>query len=235
MYIPNIESGRIRRPESDHALSIRVRRGDELVATDLNGSVARVRIIHVDKPGGVVEFEVIGPTETRPDTYSSELCIARLDKQYMDKLAEIIPFTCFGRVIVFGGDYSVTGSVNPALIGRMHNIMVRSCEQCHRPWLPSIQVANDLSACIEMVQSPMWVVLDCITEASQATGWHGSGSWSGNTAETVFVGPEGGWSDDERLIFEHHAIPRLSLDSIIYPAWITPLVWSSRIGSLNPV
>lgn len=79
---------------------------------------------------------------------------------------------------------------------RHEKIIQEACEQSHRLSLPSLHNLTSFTEAFSSMTSPLWV-LDPLSEKNVT---HGPSYPQG-----IVVGPEGGWSPQERLFFSQHS------------------------------
>ncbi len=87
---------------------------------------------------------------------------------------------------------------------RLHRIALAAVEQCGRAVVPEVSGLHSLAQLLE--RGPGGATL----AALDAAGEPSPPAVAGERA-VVLVGPEGGWSDDERALFERRQIPLWSL------------------------
>lgn len=95
-------------------------------------------------------------------------------------------------------------------LDRHRKILQEASEQCHRLDLPALLPVQSLLSCHKSLSpQQMFGVLDCETQA---------GPWPKGLSG-VFVGPESGWSDEERrtLLAQSHLVP-IGLGSLVLRA-----------------
>jgi RsmE family RNA methyltransferase len=204
---------------NEHIVSMRPKEGEELTLTDLQGFVAQVIFNSFDKKRKIVSAKIMNSefierADYKPvPNWGKILFQAQVDKNYMEKMFQILPFTLFSEVYIFASDYTQKQSVN---LERLDKILISSCEQAHLIWKPQIKLLT-FNEAIEMINEHKPVVLDCIPDNQVDTAV----TKKGNNA--YLIGPEGGWSQKERGLFESFGLDFLYLGSVVYPAWIAPI------------
>lgn len=95
-------------------------------------------------------------------------------------------------------------------IERAHKIVIEAAEQCGRHTIPEVNEPQTLASVIgENIDHMILCVADMAGEQYQDAG----------AAEVlVLVGPEGGWSDKERVLFAEKKIPHIALGDFILRA-----------------
>ena len=96
-------------------------------------------------------------------------------------------------------------------------IIVSACEQCGQLWMPTLQGPISLSQSLELVCDGLeGVVFDLDGKVLPAT--------REPKPRLIFIGPEGGWSDEERASFQRHQITTYRLGSTVLRAETMPAV-----------
>jgi RsmE family RNA methyltransferase len=203
--IPELESGIVRAPWSDHMISMRVQKDKHYTATDLNGTIAVIRITLLDKNTKSIAFTVLS-TQFYPKTREGTLYQALIDRKYQEKLLELLPLTTYERLVWVTTDFS---SPQQPQYDRLESIMIRSCSQCETAWKPSI--SQTVLTINEVLPSEPVILSVPKSRDIQP---------SSCDQNTCFIGPEGGWSEREEDIFEDNSLRRLSYPGIVYPSWL---------------
>ncbi len=219
-YIEDISRGSITKSQTDHFFSMRVKSGDEIWVTDLNGSRALISIKNADKRDRVVVYSVV-KREKKATLEEKILFQAIPDKQYLEKLCEVAPLAGITKIVLFESDNTQIGTFS---LDRLEKILIRSCEQCELTTKPKLELVEK-DAVIKQITMYNPIVLDCVVENSD-----------GKTAtithyNSVLVGPEGGWSKAEQKTFREMGLRVQYLGSIILPAWIAGYSWFCKFGS----
>ncbi|MBC7406557.1 MAG: RsmE family RNA methyltransferase [Candidatus Parcubacteria bacterium] len=209
----------------DHLISTRIQPEQIINITDLNGSRWQVKLINLDKKLrqakiSFVEYEYIKQSIAYPSA-SNTLLQAQVDKAYLDKMFEILPFSQFDQIVLFKSQFSPNQVINQ---GRLDKILTRSLEQSEKIYKPKVIISDlKISQLIESdySQNRLNLVLDTGVASSDGL------PKSGNTS--VWIGPEGGWSKDELELFgnltnrDASNFEFTNLGSVIYPAWLCSL------------
>jgi 16S rRNA (uracil1498-N3)-methyltransferase len=157
----------------------RLRPGDELVVGDGAGRHRRVRFGPDLEPIGAI---VIARPPARPVTVAFALTKGDRPELVVQKLTEL----GVDRIIPFVGARTVV-RWDPAKsdrnLDRLRVVAREAAAQAHRPWLPEV---GRIAAAAEVVALPGLALAEL-----------GGAPVSAGLA-AVAVGPEGGWSDEER-------------------------------------
>lgn len=78
---------------------------------------------------------------------------------------------------------------------RLRRVAAAALEQCHRALLPEISGPHAWREAVPLASGEGRWVLDTVPDPGSAPAGWGGAAW---TSGTLFVGPEGGWSPEER-------------------------------------
>ncbi len=118
------------------------------------------------------------------------LGLAILKGEHTDMVIEKATELGVRGVILFQSDRVVKKGVN---LERLRKIAIEASEQCGRIDVPIIDVCGNIEELLNRDGFDKKVILDMDADGTK-------GSATENTL--ICVGPEGGWSDDERLMFK---------------------------------
>jgi 16S rRNA (uracil1498-N3)-methyltransferase len=210
-FLSDISSGTITNEQSQHLWSMRIKNGDQVQVTNLQGSLATINITEVDKATRTINFEII--SLERMEKYPAKtLYQAQTDKLYLEKLCEVAPLARITQITIFPSERSPKQRINSE---RLEKILIRSCEQSESVWKPELIISEKSTE--EVVQNKNVIVLD---EDGESKNY--------NHFQSILVGPEGGWSNAERDIFKQMQTPIHSLGGKNLPAWIAGYTYFSR-------
>lgn len=105
------------------------------------------------------------------------------------------------KLVLFRSDHSAHTTTPNS--GRLVRIAQASCEQSLNPWLPAIDIEFDknLKALMNEATAKKLTTLVCDEVLADGIGtWHAPPK--ADQALAIFIGPEGGWSDNERTHFD---------------------------------
>jgi 16S rRNA (uracil1498-N3)-methyltransferase len=211
IFIPKLESQTLSPEHSMHLWSLRPKVGEVFGCTDLNGQVAKLKILEVDKRAKTFEIEIWDIFRTGNDS-QNVLFQAIPDKIYLDKLFEILPFCNLSTLYFFFSDRSLEYQLN---LERLDKILVRSCEQAEIYFKPKVVFIQNKQDQNSLLESYMPKVLECNLSFSSSDSKETIASQS-----SVLVGPEGGWSERELELFKSLGLQFVHLGNTIYPAWL---------------
>jgi len=169
---------------------VRVRRGDAVVVSDGRGRWREgVLGDHgVVEPTGAVQTT---PLAEPPITIAFALTKGERPELAVQKLTEL----GVDRIVPFASDRSVVrwdGGRATSHVDRLRRVGREAAMQCRRPWLPVVDEVADFATASAL---PGAALADLGGEPPSLAH------------PTVLIGPEGGWSDDERA----QALPSVSL------------------------
>jgi 16S rRNA (uracil1498-N3)-methyltransferase len=215
-YLPNPLSLFIDSSLSGHFFSMRVNQGDILKTTDLKGNLTEIKVTSIDKRNRSLNFIITN--QKKFDRSNSKILFQAItDKLYLEKLIEIVPLAGITKVYFFESKNSVSDNVN---LGRLEKILIRSCEQsqqCFKTDLELIDKGN-FSKQIE-IHKPL--VLDLPQDKVNSQSLL-------KATNSIIVGPEGGFTDQEKLMFKNLELDFLSLGETVFPAWMAGFVYFTR-------
>jgi 16S rRNA (uracil1498-N3)-methyltransferase len=158
---------------------LRLRAGDALVLGDGAGRWRPARFDVQVEPTGPVE-SAARPTPAITVAFAlvkgdrPELVVQKLTELGVDR---IVPFRADRSVVRWDDDKAVKA------IGRLRAVARAATEQCHRPWLPEVGDLTDVASLL---------AADGVALGDRR------GDPLTLRRPTVLVGPEGGWSPQER-------------------------------------
>lgn len=215
-YVSRINEGIVAGEESDHFFAMRLKVSDKCKICDQNGTVATIHIIECNKNKRLIKYEIISSL-THHNSRSGILYQSLIDKHYQEKCIEVLPLTHYSKIVFVKTRHSSQSLPN---IPRLEGILQRSTSQCESVFAPVIDhTIRDISDVLE--QNP--VILHQVGDNSDSP----QKSHKNSIHNTCFVGPEGGWSDDEISLFNRENLSFVSFPDCIYPAWIAGLIYSS--------
>ena len=217
-YLPQLGIKKLPYPASSHLASMRVQTGDVIFATDLNGKKAKLKIVDFNKKKKEYKFEKIDLEYILPVKEKKVLIQSITDKNYIDKMLEVVPLAGITDVVLFVSDFSPRQNLNKE---RLEKIIIRSCEQAELIYKPSLTFSeNSLE---EIVKKYYPVILDSNIVQDEDK------NREKDDFNSVLVGCEGGWSERELDICKKYNLQFQSLGGVVYPAWIAGYTWFSMM------
>ncbi len=216
------EDGILKGSIVDHLISTRIQPDQIFDITNLQGSRWQVKLIRIDKKAktaqiSLIEFEYIKRSIAYPRV-NNTLIQAQVDKSYLEKMFEILPFSVFDKVILFRSQYSPKQEIN---LERLDKILIRSLEQSQQIYKPEITLSQDsINHLIQDYTSGSKVnfILNTQLQSPQSQD-----TLKDNFNKSIiWIGPEGGWSKSELNSFPED-FEHINLGTVIYPAWLCSL------------
>jgi 16S rRNA (uracil1498-N3)-methyltransferase len=191
---------------------VRVRRGDAVVVSDGRGRW-RDGVLAAD---GVVEptdAAQSAPAPAPPITIAFALTKGERPELAVQKLTEL----GVDRIVPFAAGRSVARWEGPRAeshVARLRRVAREASMQCRRPWLPTVdEVADFGTAC----RLPGAALADR------------GGAPPSLDRPTLLVGPEGGWSDEERAA----GLPTVSLGANVLRAETAAMTAAALLAALR--
>lgn len=191
-----------------HIKIMRPKEGAVLRITDLQGCIATIKIVSYDFKTGIGSYNIIDKI-IYPKPKNQTLIQSIIDKHYLDKLVEIVPIADITKLILVQSDYSNVPNVN---LERLELILIRACEQCENPFLPTLELINNSSLTQYLsANKTLGTILELPSKNKQEQSVK---------LDTIVVGPEGGFSPQEVQFFKDNQYPFYSIECKVLPAWL---------------
>jgi 16S rRNA (uracil1498-N3)-methyltransferase len=191
----------------EHVKVIRPKVGATLKLTDFKGSIYSVEVTSYDFKKSTGSYKII-EVVTLDKPRNKILIQSIIDKSYIEKLIEIIPLVGITNLILVQSDYSTKTKMN---FERLNLILLRACEQTENPY-PTIIETTELNLKDYIYKHSLRpTILELPTKNQQTLN---------NKTNTIVVGPEGGFSEDESKLFKELKLQYFSLNTNVLPAWI---------------
>jgi len=163
----------------------------------------------------------------RPDRTPS-LAIALLKGQAMDRAIAQATELGVQQIWLLQADRSnltLTGERLDQKLSHWRRIIASACEQCGQTWLPVLHPPGTVKACMNETANGVPIVFDL------------DGASLPDRVEVeqplVFIGPEGGWSDEEAQFFRDQEVARYRLGDTVLRAETMPAVALALIQHLR--
>ncbi len=212
-YVQDLNRSLISGYNAEHLFSCRVKPGDKLNFSDFKGNLAIAEIVIVDKKTKSIRYKTLEKNNFGRPEVENVLFQAIPDKQYLEKLCEVIPLANIHKLVLFHSDYSLNYNIN---LERLQKIIIRSSEQGERLFLPEIEILKAKDELLNLIEQHKPLVLHTQdTKSKNIEKDHSS----------ILVGPEGGWSQEEINRFKNLNLDFVNLGQTIYPAWLAGYSW----------
>ncbi|MEI6728586.1 MAG: RsmE family RNA methyltransferase [bacterium] len=201
---------------SGHFFSMRVNFGDVLKTTDLKCDLTEIKVTSIDKKNRSLGFDIL-KQEKLVKPSSRILFQAIIDKLYLEKLVEIAPLAGITKIYFFESNNSVLNKVS---LDRLEKILIRSCEQSEQYFKTELEFIDNDNF-LKQIEINKPIVLD-LPQTSQ------NSQIDLKATNSIIVGPEGGFTDQERLSFKGLELDVISLGETVFPAWMAGFVYFTR-------
>lgn len=197
--------------EVNHLITCRIKSGEKIFLTNLQGRVLKVEITKIFKgKQPLASFKVLEEISVNKPLVKV-LFQAKIDKLYLEKLVEILPIVEVSKLVLFPSKNSVKTSYN---FPRIKRILKRSCLQTENPFLTEISEMSFQEALSLMIKQKTLVLeknpnFEKIKNSEISTSCY-----------SAVVGPEGGFTEEELKIFEGQGLKFCSLGQKVFPAWL---------------
>lgn len=176
---------------------LRMRVGEELVLFDGLGTDKLYKIIEVEPEA--VCLEHVTDVEPKVSSRHIHLGFSLLKKDKSEWVVQKATELGATHIVPIISDRTEKTGFDKE---RMEKIAVEASEQCGRSFLPEISEPRALREVVDEYQANMPVL---VADMGSDT-WQGSGD-----TVLVLVGPEGGWSENERALFSERALLHIGL------------------------
>jgi len=201
--------------------------GDAVLLTNGSGVRAGGVIQHLDKGSASISLDWTQEYEPAKPPMACAFALLRNknDAIIIDKLTELgvrdlFPFT---------SDFTVRKSSSNT-VGKFQAIAVSAIKQCDNAFLPRIHPVLPLAACLDTISAAHYV--PCV---AVETGKHDLLHDARDTGEStcVVIGPEGGFSPEEKALFAKNQLHTFSLGNHILRAETAAITSISQLLHIN--
>ncbi len=213
-----------------HHLSrvLRAKRGDRLLLNSGQGFTAEASILEMGKTSALLQLlgKAIRHDPIPNFAIAFSLLKNRNDELIVEKCTELGCKEFFG----FTSSYSVRKSDD---ISRFERIALAAIKQCDNPWLPLINPVQALKDSIDQVKQKAYIPIFCTEQRPDL--WLHDLELPVDIKPCFFIGPEGGWDDDELEYIKQNKLDQISIASLILRAETAAITvaaqWISYINS----
>lgn len=199
--------------------ALRMSEGDELDIFDGVGGLYRCKVSHAHQRRAKVEVLERQSSVAKPANAPS-LAIALLKGQAMDRAIQQATELGAQRIWLLQGARSNL-TLNPDRLAQRldhwQRIIASACEQCGQLWLPSLHEPRTVAACLEQQTGEVQPI------AFEPEGDSMPFRLKANSP-LILVGPEGGWDEEEKQLFQRKNVAMYRLGSTILRAETMPAV-----------
>jgi 16S rRNA (uracil1498-N3)-methyltransferase len=224
-YVPApLASGETRQLPQEAAAHVarvlRARAGQLLTLFDGRGGEYDATIVHIDRHGVRVQIELHRAIE-RESPLSVTLLQALARGERMDFIVQKATELGVAAIVAMGGDRSVVRLEAEGLARRCEHwraVAISACEQCGRNRVPTISAVADLaSACALADATSLRLLLAPEADQTLMAAAHQTASIA------LAIGPEGGFSDEERSLAKQQGFQFCRLGPRVLRAETAPL------------
>jgi 16S rRNA (uracil1498-N3)-methyltransferase len=188
--------------ETHHLVRVlRLRVGAEVSVFDGKGRAARARVVALEDDS--VELETLSPEPARESSLSLSFAVAPPKGDRMALVVQKLTELGVLRIVPL---VTVRGEVDRDQclrnVERWQRVALESCKQCGRSLVPAIDPPADLAEVAARSQGRLLVADPGSAPLPARESAEGL---------LVLVGPEGGWSSDERSFAEARGLTRFAL------------------------
>ncbi len=207
-----------------HQLSrvFRMNVGDELLLCDGNNQEARVRITTITKKEVVVE---VLERYQAPHVLQRKivLYLSIIKHDHVDLVVEKATELGVMTIVPVVSARTIKKSVR---IDRLQSIVREAAEQCGRGTVPSVEPVVSLKEAFEQANA-------CTVRLFCDMGGEPMGSALKEHLDSIalFIGPEGGWTDEERMLAKEKGCRTVSFGSLVLRAETAAIVGVYELAS----
>ncbi len=192
----------------------RLKIGEEIVIFDGSGSDYKAAIARFDGADCVVlEHLSSSPSRYMPKQ-KIYLAAALIKKDHFELVAEKATELGVTDIVPIMAERSEKKALNQE---RLQKIVTEASEQSGRGDVPRLHDIMSLTECLIELKNTNQSLREIVFHPDE-TPWQPSDKPSGDESVAVFIGPEGGWSDDELALFHKNGVILKSLGSQILRA-----------------
>lgn len=194
---------RIEGQEMIHAVKVmRQKTGDMLDVTDGTGYRYKSEITHIGKR----EIEARITERFLPDAETPELILVMGIIKKKDRLEFAIEKAVelgVSKIALFDGDHTEKKGVR---IDRLETIAISAMKQSLRTYLPGIVHYKSLDKCLSDFNDAKILIADEVADKQSGIQLD-----DGNSIILIVIGPEGGFSEKERALWNKYPVERITL------------------------
>lgn len=193
-----------------HHLTVVARRdaGDEITVFDGHGLQYKARIDRVQK--NFVRGTLLSPMETKKSALELELCFAPSSRNaledVLDKCTQL-GVTSFQPIRTQRSEYDLFKKWD-GKAERWRQIILSACKQCSRADVPELKEPLAFEKCASRPDTPSLLAYEAEETHSLLWGLEKLGSPS---VLSAYVGPAGGWTDEEVIVAAQYGILPVTL------------------------
>ncbi|MBS0226499.1 MAG: 16S rRNA (uracil(1498)-N(3))-methyltransferase [Proteobacteria bacterium] len=178
---------------------LRLQAGDSCIVFDGRGHEADAQLVAIDKRGARVRIgEVRTPANESPVRITLLQGVARGEKMdlILQKGTEL-GVTAFAPVFSDRSEVKLDGARAAKRLEHWRGVVISACEQSGRAFVPDVQPPVALANALSTLAPTTRLLLDPVASMSCRTALA-----TGQRDVALAVGPEGGWSPQDRSLLE---------------------------------
>ena len=196
-------------PEAHHLTAVaRHQEGDTITVFDGKGKQYTARITHVQK--NFVRGELIKRLEIKKSALSVELCFAPTSRttleEVLDKCTQLGVMS-FQPIYTARSEYDLLKKWEGKQ-ERWSQVIISACKQCSRGEIPVLNPPIDFSRCIARPDTLSLLAYEA--EETHTLTW-GLEKLGHPKALSIYIGPAGGWTDEEIIIAAQYGVLPVTL------------------------
>jgi RsmE family RNA methyltransferase len=205
-----------------HLVSLRPKKGEEFILTDLNGSTQKIQILDIDKNNknfkiNCEQIETISENlffaqNFNQDSFDVLLCVP--DKNYLEKFIELSTLFPISKIYLSFSNRSLKYKIN---FCRLESIQIRSLELSQNIYKPKLvevlNFQNFLKSAIEDYNLFVFHTIQIKTVER-----------TNQKRNLLIFGPEGGFNEEEILFFQELDSSFIHKKGLIYPSFASLLL-----------
>jgi len=199
--------------------ALRLTTGDTLDIFNGMGGLYRCELVQAHQRRAKVRVDESLPVPS-PSAMAPSVAIGLLKGQAMDRAIQQATELGAKNIWLLQAQRSNVSLKDERLSQKLehwHRTIAAACEQCGQLWMPGLHNPITVTQSLERLSDDLdGIVFDPDGEALPAT--------MQPMPRVIFIGPEGGWSEEERSSFQQHRMTTYSLGSTVLRAETMPAV-----------
>ncbi|MFA5510278.1 MAG: RsmE family RNA methyltransferase [Candidatus Cloacimonadaceae bacterium] len=188
----------------------RAREGSIITLNSGKGSLATARVVSIDSKQARLELVSIQEGMHFPIPYA--IAFALLKNRHDELLVEKCTELGAGRFFPLLSRFTIRKGSH-AGITRFERIALAAIKQCDNPILPTISPIQSLKEGLRMIQEEGYRPILCSEDKPKL--WLSDLGISPDDRPCFIIGPEGGWSDEEKQLFTELNIDQISIGYLV--------------------
>ncbi|MCD6455006.1 MAG: 16S rRNA (uracil(1498)-N(3))-methyltransferase [Candidatus Aminicenantes bacterium] len=198
--------------EHQHLRVKRIKKGETLFFTDGRGNYGFGVLLGQDKKGSLVRIDKLEKSKRKKELYAG---LSVIEQQRAEIAVEKLTELGIAGIFFF---YSKRSEKRNLRKDRLNKIAVEAIKQSKNPFLPRIEILSSIEEVLERFKSfKNKYFLD-----------FGGEKFSDSVNTGVYlVGPEGGWTEKEKKIFEENSLKKIGLGENVLRAETAAISFAS--------